>query len=630
MRLFFDIEVYRNYFLALFMREDGQCKRFEIFNDDRSAFPRSAVLGLMTHPDVELVGFNSDSYDLPLLTYALTHPVPKDIKRESDRIIQRNIRSWQFYRDEGLQPPDVNHIDLIEVAPGMVGLKIYGGRLGSKKLQELPIEHTATIEPEQVELLRQYCKNDTTVTQLLHSALSKQIDLRRAMSKEYGVDLRSKSDAQIAEAVLKAEFTRLTKQVAERVPFDKDSFYYKPPAYIRFATPELQHVLETVRTAEMVVKGDTGHVIMPKAIEALKIEIGQSAYKIGIGGLHSKESETAHFTDEDNVLIDRDVESYYPRMMLNMNMRPGGFGEHFNTVYGKILDERLEAKHSGNKVKSDSLKIVLNGTFGKTSNRYSTLYSPDFMIRTTLTGQLTILMLIEALERYGIPVVSANTDGIVIKCPRSELAALDVIIEKWERHTGLKTEETRYRALYSRDVNNYIAVKEDGSAKAKGVFGPTTLSKNPQSPICNEAVIAYLTQGIPVEDTVRTCKDITKFLTLRTVNGGAIKDDERLGKAIRWYYAEGEGGAIHYATNGNTVPRTEGAKPLMDLPERFPSDVNYEWYIRECEEILMAVGAVPRPVLPKLPRKNSKAWKELHDTGQIVENHKGKWTWANP
>jgi hypothetical protein len=665
MRLFFDIEVYRNYFLALFMRDDGLCKRFEIFNDDVSSFPRSTILDLMTHPDVELVGFNSDSYDLPLLTYALTHPVTKDIKRESDRIIQRNIRSWQFYRDEGLQPPPVNHIDLIEVAPGMVGLKIYGGRLNSKRLQELPIEHTATIEPEQVPLLRQYCKNDTTVTQLLHSALSKQIDLRRAMSKEYGVDLRSKSDAQIAEAVLKAEFTRLTKQVAERVPFDKDSFYYEPPVYIRFATPELQHVLETVRTAEMVVKGDTGHVIMPKAIEALKIEIGQTAYKIGIGGLHSKESETAHFTDEGNVLIDRDVESYYPRMMLNMNMRPGGFGEHFNTVYGKILDERLEAKHrlpelekrikelekelaarsrieiqeeldrtrdelKSLSTKTASYKLTLNGTFGKTSNRYSTLYSPDFMIRTTLTGQLTILMLIEALERYGIPVVSANTDGIVIKCPRTHLAALDVIIEKWERHTGLKTEETRYKALYSRDVNNYIAVKEDGSAKAKGVFGPATLTKNPQNPICNEAVIAYLTQGVAIEDTIRSCKDISKFLTLRTVNGGAIKDNERLGKAIRWYYAEGEVGAIHYVTNGNTVPRTEGAKPLMDLPDRFPSDVNYEWYIRECEEILMAVGAVPRPVSPKLPRKNSKAWKELHDTGQIVENHKGKWTWANP
>lgn len=282
------------------------------------------------------------------------------------------------------------------------------------------------------------------------------------------------------------------------------------------------------------------------------------------------------------------------------------------------------------KTKSDSLKICLNGTFGKTSNKYSTLYAPEFMIRTTITGQLTILMLIEALERYGIPVVSANTDGIVIKCPRDKRDALELIVERWEKHTGLKTEETVYKALYSRDVNNYIAVKEDGSAKAKGVYGPVTLSKNPQNPICAEAVITYLTKGVPVEETVHECKDITKFLTLRTVNGGAIKDGEKIGKAIRWYYAEGVTGAIHYETNGNTVPRSEGAKPLMDLPDRFPADVNYDWYIRECEEILMAVGAVRRPVVPKLPRKNSKAWKELRDTGQIVENHKGKWEWVNP
>jgi hypothetical protein len=32
-------------------------------------------------------------------------------------------------------------------------------------------------------------------------------------------------------------------------------------------------------------------------------------------------------------------------MMLNMNMQPGGFGKYFNPVFGKILDERLAAKH---------------------------------------------------------------------------------------------------------------------------------------------------------------------------------------------------------------------------------------------------------------------------------------------
>jgi hypothetical protein len=627
MRLFLDIEVYRNYFLALFMSEEGKTKRFEIFGEDDSGFDPGAIYSLMTHPDVELVTFNGNSYDIPVLTFALVHPVPEAIKKASDRIIEGNMRPWNFYKNEGLAEPKINHIDLIEVAPGMVSLKIYGGRLHSKRLQELPIDPASTIEEDQVELLRQYCKNDTIVTRDLFDALRKQIDLRRVMSENYGVDLRSKSDAQIAEAVLKAEYTKLNGAPPPKTTPSYDSFRYVPPSYIRFRTEQMQDVLQTVCSAEMVINRKTGHVKMPKEIEKLVIEMGTSRYKIGIGGLHSQESEVAHYTDDDSVIIDRDVESYYPRMMLNMNMQPGGFGDQFNPVYGAILEERLAAKHAGDKVKSDSLKITLNGTFGKTSSKYSTLYAPEFMIRTTLSGQLTLLMLIEALESYGIPVVSANTDGIVIKCPREDREVLDLIVQKWEKHTGLKTEETVYAALYSRDVNNYIAVKEDGSHKAKGVYGPVTLSKNPQNPICAEAVIEYLCNGIPVEETVRNCRDITKFLTLRTVTGGAVKNDETLGKAIRWYYAEGVEGAIHYVKNGNTVPRSDGAKPLMDIPDSFPDDVNYEWYVKECEEILMAVGAVPRPVVPKIPRKNSKAWKELRDTGQIVENSKGKWEW---
>lgn len=626
-RLFLDIEVYRNYFLALFMNEKGQVKRYEMFNGDTSRFPVDEIQLILESPEVEIVTFNGNSYDIPVLTCALVEQDTEVVKKASDRIIKRNVRPWHFYKDEGYREPDVNHIDIIDVAPGMVSLKLYGGRLNAPRLQELPIHHDAEITEDQIPVLRKYCRNDTEVTKILYEALEQQIELRRAMSEEYGIDLRSKSDAQIAEAVLKSEFKRLTGDIPTKVELENDTFRYKPPAYIKFGTAPLQEVLRTVCEADMVV-GDSGHVKMPKEIANLKIEIGQSRYKIGIGGLHSQESETAHFSDDENVLLDRDVASYYPEMMLNMNMQPGGFGRHFNTVYRKILDERLVAKRAKEMVKSNSLKIVLNGTFGKTSNKYSTLYSPEFMIRTTITGQLTILMLIEALERCDIPVVSANTDGIVIKCPRDKRDILNIIVEKWERHTGLTTEETEYSALYSRDVNNYIAVKPDGTAKAKGVYGPVGLAKNPQNPICAEAVIAYLTKGKPVATTVRNCQDITKFLTLRTVNGGAEKDGEPLGKAIRWYYATGVKGAIHYATNGNTVPRSEGAKTLMDLPESLPKDIDYGWYIRECEEILMAVGAKERPFVEKIPRKNSKAWKALRDEGKIVENHKGKWEWV--
>jgi len=628
MRLFMDLEVYKNYFLALFMTEQGKVRRFEIFNDDDSGFDRDEILRILRDPDVEIVTFNGNSYDVPILTFALVTPEPKYIKRASDRIINLGIRPWNFYRDEGLQPPKINHIDLIEVAPGQVGLKIYGGRLGSKWLKELPIAHDAILSEDDVQLIRKYCRNDTLVTQMLFNSLQGQVDLRRAMSEEYGVDLRSKSDAQIAEAVLKAEFERLTGDTPSKVEIGYDRIVYSPPSYIKFSTEPLREALNVICNVDMLIDPDTGHVKMPKEIENLKIKIGGTTYKIGIGGLHSQESEISHRSDKDCVLIDRDVESYYPRLMLNMNMQPGGFGKHFNTVYGKILEERLEAKHNGNTVKANSLKIVLNGTFGKTSNKYSALYAPEFMIRTTLSGQLTLLMLIEALERYGVPVVSANTDGIVIKCPRDKRDDVNFIISRWEKRTGLKTEETVYKALYSRDVNNYIAVKEDGKAKAKGVYAPVSLSKNPQTPICAEAVMKYLTEQVPVEVTIRDCPNVTKFLTLRTVNGGAEKNGEPLGRVVRWYYAKGETGAVHYVSNGNMVPRTEGAKPLMLLDDSLPDDIDYDWYIRECEEILMSVGAKPRPFVEKLPRRNSKAWKELLEAGKIREISNGKWGWA--
>jgi DNA polymerase elongation subunit (family B) len=626
-RLFLDIEVYRNYFLALIMNEEGRTKRFEMF-DDESNFDPEELLAVIKAKDVELVTFNGNTYDIPVLTFAMVNPDTSAIKDVSDEIIGRNIKPWVFYKNHGLREPKLNHIDLIDVAPGQHSLKIYGGRLHSPRLQELPIPHDALITPEQVSLLRSYCKNDLKVTQMLYKALEGQVDLRRTMSQTYGVDLRSKSDAKIAEEVLKAEFERRTGETPPKTKPDYSRFRYEPPKYIRFATETLRETLNTICTSDMELDSKTGHVILPPEIEKMVITIGNSRYKIGIGGLHSQETSVAHFSDEENVLIDRDVESYYPRMMLNMQMEPGGFGSHFNPVYGGILEDRLTAKHAGDMVKSNSLKIVLNGTFGKTSNRYSTLYSPDFMIRTTITGQLTILMLIEALELYGVPVVSANTDGILIKCPRALRDDVNAIIAAWEKRTNLKTEETVYKAIYSRDVNNYIAIKEDGKVKAKGAFGPPSLAKSPQNMICNEAVIAYLTRGLSIQGTVCSCRDITKFLTLRTVNGGAVKDGVEIGRAIRWYYSVQETSAIHYVTNNNMVPRSEGARPVMDLPEVFPLDLNFQWYIAEAESILMDIGAVPRPVTEKLPRKNSKAWVELRDTGKIVENHKGVWVWA--
>jgi hypothetical protein len=202
-------------------------------------------------------------------------------------------------------------------------------------------------------------------------------------------------------------------------------------------------------------------------------------------------------------------------------------------------------------------------------------------------------MLVEMLELSGISVVSGNTDGIVIRCPAEREDQLNLIINYWENLTGFNTEETVYRALYQKDVNNYIAIKADGKLKLKGLYAKTGLAKNPTNSICVEAVVNYLSSGTAIEQTIYKCSDIKKFITVRGVEGGGIYDCEYLGKVTRWYYAKGETRYIEYASNGNKVARSDGSRPIMELCGNIPDDLDYEWYIRESRDILKDIGAHP-------------------------------------
>ena len=38
------------------------------------------------------------------------------------------------------------------------------------------------------------------------------------------------------------------------------------------------------------------------------------------------------------------------------------------------------------------------------------------------------------------------------------------------------------------------------------------------------------------------------------------------------------------------MPKSEGARPLMDLPDEFPEDVDFSWYVRESRRILVDIG----------------------------------------
>lgn len=619
-----DVECYENYFLVMFRKVlTGDIIHFEKFED--SDLNRKNIAHILSK--YTLVTFNGNSYDMTMIECALAGFKNKVIKKCSDMIISDNMRPWQVRKQMGFPSVQADHIDLIEVAPLKANLKIYGGRVHCPTMQDLPIPPEARITKDMLPSMRKYCGNDNEVTTILLKELESEIDLRESLSKQYNVDMRSKSDAQIAEAVIKSELeSKYNIKVKRPSVREGTRFRYKPPESLSFQTDILKDILKQYTSRPFTInkggyveyhfkieesdrlKSGKNKGKLPEKKPQLKFRIGETDYKIGIGGIHSCEKTIRH-TNKNHIIRDYDVASYYPRIILINELAPKHLGEPFLKTYESIVNRRLdakakqkEAKKAGDKeaeqkykVINESLKITINGSFGKFGSKWSCLYSPDLMMQVTITGQLALLMLIERFEMNGIQVISANTDGVVTKFEPEKEEIAEEIVADWMLETGYDMESTDYASLNSRDINNYIAVGTDGSVKGKGAYVDQTdhyykLRSNPSNAICVEAVKEFLLNGVPLEDTIKACQDIKKFVTVRTVNGGAIKDGELLGKAIRWYYGAEELDAIYYSTNGNKVPKSDGGVPVMVLPEKLPEDIDYDWYIVESKKILKEIG----------------------------------------
>jgi hypothetical protein len=591
--LVLDCEVYTDYFLIMFKNiESGRYASYEMF--DGQELHRSRVIQLMKEHTT--VSFNGLGYDIHIITAALEGWPCDAIKRLSDEIIKSNLPAWQVAKNNRLRVShDWDHIDVIDVAPGKAGLKIYGGRMGAKKLQDLPIAPDALISPEQRVELRRYCKNDLDTTEALYRKLEPAIKLREQIGAQYGgIDLRSKSDAQIAEAVIKYRLHEYTGRTYKpRKVAVGHECRYEDPKIVSFQSEELQKVFHRILKTGFPV-GSNGAVTMPEWLQKQRIKIGQTEYQMGIGGLHSCEKRQSVVAQGNQILADFDVASYYPSIILKLKLAPQGMGNDFLLIYQDIVTERLQAKARGDKLTADTLKIVINGSFGKLGSMYSALYAPELMIQTTITGQLCLLMLIEWVESVGARVVSANTDGIVVLCDKAREKWLEEAMFDWMLTTSFELERADYRSIHSRDVNNYIAVKPDGKTKRKGVYAEPVLSKNPDFTIVTDAVATFLSKGTPVEDTIRGSTDVRGFVTVRQVTGGGLWRGEYLGKAVRFYYSNtvGPDECISYAKNSNKVPRSDGAKPMMELPDTLPGDVDYDRYIEMAQDALKDMGVM--------------------------------------
>lgn len=592
---------------------------------------------LLRNPGLTWVGFNSNSFDIPLAIAAAGGRTVAELKEMANDIISNRKPSWMTMRDYGLEYPEaLTTIDLIEVAPGvLVSLKLYGGRMGSPSLIDMPFDHERFLTTEESKELDQYCGNDLEETERLYLKLKGQLELREKMSERYGINLMSKSDAQMAETIIAKELGLLR---AGRPDMPK-TVRYAAPSFVQPRSAVLQDILQRCVRHIFNVKQSNGAVELPEFLEKEAVLLGNGVFQMGIGGLHSKHDKSVHYVATPEFqIVDADVGSFYPNILLNAGFVPRGLGARFVEIYRRFVDERLAAKAEVQRleklakvspltfdqelelaaatVMADGGKIMVNGTFGKLGSCFSKIYAPDLMLGITLTGQFYLLAVIDELVQIGVTIISANTDGICFGGPPDLVKRAMMFITLYGWVSNFEFEYSHYKSISMKDCNNYIAIKTDGKVKAKGLYAPAGLQKNATNEVCAKAATAYLASGKPVKHFILehfSMENFTDFLQVRTVNGGAVwfdsvieGEDElgvariigvgphNLGRVARWYYSTDPDRAygIRYVTNGNLVPKSTGGRACMKLPDTLPADVDIQRYIDEAVSHLNNMGVL--------------------------------------
>lgn len=593
---------------------------------------------MLLNPDYTFVGFNSNNFDAPLICAALQGANTHFIKQMAQEIVTHRMNSWQTYKHFDVDFVEFDHIDLIETAPGvMISLKTYAGRLGCKNMIDLPFHYDQDLTPKQQKVLEHYCLNDLEGTEALLKALPQELALREQLSKQHDIDLRSKSDAQCAEAIMK-------KHLGIRVKGDTfipGTVKYVAPDFIQPKGEQLKTLLMQIEAHSFKINRMNGSPELPEWLADSEVWLGLGGtYQVGIGGLHSTHDVAMYKeTSEDYLLSDFDVASYYPNIIMKCGLvpkMPGNRGQRFLEVYQEIYEERMRAKRAGDKHVANALKIFINGLYGKLGSIYSAFYSPDLMLAVTMTGQLNLLCLIEELAKIkGVNIHSANTDGILVGyIPKAREKVLKVFAKN-SKKTGFEYEETPYSKYAAKDVNNYVAITTDGKAKRKGLYAsndpkenPLYLMKNPTMEVCSNLVIDYLKTG---RMNITKYTDIKDYVAIRNVKGGGIQHTKTtivddwvggprcwrkpdwpedkfetrvsrpkpypvhsggvpFGRVARWYMTTESLPPITYLSNGNQVPKTEGAKLCMTLPDKLPDDLDLNWYLTEAQKMLKDMG----------------------------------------
>lgn len=595
----YDIETYPNFFSVTFKNIQTEETRVYVIHESRNDLDELYKF-LDERNGKWLVGYNNFHFDNQILKAIHKHH-PKYAFSTAEEVCEslNNLAILiieQDYSELKYQLPFL-WIDLMKLGGFQKSLKLLGVSLKWHKLQDLPLPMNTYISENQIDLILKYNLNDVLITEQLYYHLEDKIKLRFDVSKTYGVNAYSEPDSGVANRLLEKfyeEVTGLEKHHFKKLRTDRKFIRFDWVVFdeISFKTNTLNKLLEDVKN----------HVYYKdKPFFSKKVKFDNIDYQLGIGGIHSVDSG-AQYEETDKVkIIDADITSMYPNLIINHQITPAHLSSKFIIKYKDILDQRVKAKKSGDKATNESFKIVLNSTYGKMKSQHSWLYDPLAALQITINGQLYILMLIEDLVLHDFQVISANTDGVTVIVEREREEEYYEVCRNWETKTRFNLEYTYYTKYARRDVNNYIAIQDNGQVKTKGIFlNYIDFNKGYDKPIVSLALYEYFVNNTPIETTIRQHKDIYDFCIAKKIDDKFtneyhyIKDGklqvERLQKSVRYYVSNSGGSLLKVDENGNKTnyESTKVVTVFNDYVEKDISEYNidYAYYINQTQKVI--------------------------------------------
>lgn len=577
---FYDIEVFPNFFSALFISEDLQDEYIFYKFEDRDDIP--AMVQFVTQENLLLVGYNNIWFDDIVMRLIIATPGIDNqtiynaskslIETKNRRELPLDVREVLYEESPWLSADMLALLRMNRNAPGLKHVAIH---LEHGKLQDLPKKPHELVQPDELNEILKYNRNDVIITgRLWHNQdIQEAIRLREGLSNQYLVDLISADDSRLGNVILESAYGEPEIKQTRR-PFIK-GIDLIPPG-LEYTTPEMQLVLDTIKKLVLVEvetkKGGITHLTFPKrqAFEYI-FDFNGVVYKMAKGGLHSDDPPRILRSGNGTIYRDCDVGSYYPSLRQHYELVPAHLDKRrFLKVDKELIETRLAAKKSGDKVTAEGLKICVNGIFGKYNYQHFWLYDPLCFYQTTIYGQLLLLKLIEMLYLAGVNCVSANTDGIVCEIPADKEDVYFETCIAWQKATGMTLEYTDYSIFVQLNVNSYMSVatretvhdsgwtlvsKDIDKVKLKKDFldnkklTKASFIKGYNAPIIAIALQRYFKDGTPIRETIEGHENVHDFFYTQKTGGKfvlhyrTVDENIVLQKTNRYYISE-TGGAL--------------------------------------------------------------------------------------